>query len=38
LEAQEKLIVTQFSHLVTAILDLRQAIKHDMSFVHLLPK
>jgi hypothetical protein len=37
-EEQEKLIFTQLNQLTTAAADLRQAIKHDMSFVHLLPR
>jgi hypothetical protein len=37
-EEQEKLIFTQLNLLTTAAADLRRAIKHDMSFVHLLPR
>lgn len=37
-EAQEQLIFTQLTQLTTAAADLRVAIKHDMSFVHLLPR
>jgi hypothetical protein len=38
LEAQEKLIAIQVNALMAAGANLRQAIKHDMSFVHLLSK
>jgi hypothetical protein len=37
-EAQEELIFTQLNELTAAVNSLREAIKHDMSFVHLLPK